>query len=1259
MAEEYLKRPSTISPAPAPETQSLFARMAGKAPKTTSDQSVAGGGGPVLPPLTNPPTAPAQIQPAEQPGIMDAVSKGVTSVLQKPISGLGTARWAADLLDKAITGNTQKAGVDAFIKAIVPFNLYKPDALPAPINAAESRVRKAEETLGNIGGTAASFLIPGKIVTFGLSKIPGAIKAVESLAKFPILQKVVNGVMHNVPTFALRDQVYADIATGPQERWDIAKDSAKSGVMFGAIPALEKLGKAGVALEPLAVFGIGYGGDFGKQDLSTTDRIVSGLSLLLMHYGGKANNMVSAKEKAVGVLEAQGFKPEQAVAITDKVAETVAPSKTTEPPAAIEQQRPVNIPETQAKVEPVEELSNEIRPESERRQLALKLAKEDGIPDAEALVDHSIRVANAEKNAYEKTVDPVTGKSVNSFELMDILESEGKPRMGVEFSMRRGYTKAEYADLVDFQDRLTELRERGASDDDVMYITGVATGQLRPGKESTGDIPYWSEEKPVDVKTADLPTLRTTAESMGLQKEGTAKGLRDRVDEESRLRSQMPEAEPAGAPLVEASGKQAADRLAQRIIDQKLEDPTLTEEQRTVLKDQKKNATHDQLTNEEVTAFATTEIAKDPVAAERRVLSGEVSAEVSAMAGQLREKYLAEGKNKEADAIDEHMNKLGRESGRGIQALKLYLDAETPSGFLRSVQRVAEHHGITITPESATNIVDLRRQQIQAKDNATKDAVSQQLVDAVAEAVPTTWWEKLTLYRLSNALSGPRGTERNMFQNAFAMNLKYPITLALRGRPVEAARFLFDSWRNLDNANKAFVDAMKGFDFGKFQEGMNTGSIEEMRLSKTKVFGSETIGKAIQVIPKFYGAQDQWFATMIKQGEKLRMMRNGAPEEVAEKQASRLSEAYLLRQQSGSEMKDKNAPLFGRALDSVSNLVTMGTKAPIIGKPLQLINLFVRTPFNFAKAMITESPLGFVSEKYKLPKDLSPEQRTLAKEKLADQRARAAMGTLITAAGGLLAIAGRTTANAPTDPKEKELWFATGRKPWSVKIGNQWIPMWYLGPAAFALAIPASARDAFVDNPRMAGTSTGEKMVKTATGLARFVSSQTTLAQQNSLLRWISGDEDRGAMNTAAFSLEQFVPISSFIRYVSTIVDPTMRKSSGFKDTFLKSMPWISKNVEPYLDPDGKEATRSWQDYVLPYTSGTVEPKFEKPMQDRLDKLSVSNEKQAEFKTLLESKPNRWQANDWINKNVTGKNAKDIKESLRRIYTTESKKWKK
>jgi predicted Zn-dependent peptidase len=113
-----------------------------------------------------------------------------------------------------------------------------------------------------------------------------------------------------------------------------------------------------------------------------------------------------------------------------------------------------------------------------RRTIAIEILQEHGVIDAVHLVDLSQSTAMAEKNNNAITVDPVTGNAYTALQLMDQLQSEGKERLGREFSERRGYTAADIEEFGQFLNALHAAINAGADHDEIAYALGVADGQL-------------------------------------------------------------------------------------------------------------------------------------------------------------------------------------------------------------------------------------------------------------------------------------------------------------------------------------------------------------------------------------------------------------------------------------------------------------------------------------------------------------------------------------------------------------------------------------------------------------------------------------------------------------------------------------------------------------------------------------------------------------------------------------------------------------
>src|SRR6185369_9518784 len=111
------------------------------------------------------------------------------------------------------------------------------------------------------------------------------------------------------------------------------------------------------------------------------------------------------------------------------------------------------------------------------------------------------------------------------------------------------------------------------------------------------------------------------------------------------------------------------------------------------------------------------------------------------------------------------------------------------------------------------------------------------------------------------------------------------------------------------------------------------------------------------------------------------------------------------------------------AIDSATELMYSIRKKPKVGKLISWFIPFVETPMNILKQGIEFSPLGFGT----IPGAANKTEQT----------AKALIGSAIFTAAGYAGLQGRLTWAAPTGEKEKQLFYSSGRQPYSIKIGNE------------------------------------------------------------------------------------------------------------------------------------------------------------------------------------------------------------------------------
>lgn len=586
----------------------------------------------------------------------------------------------------------------------------------------------------------------------------------------------------------------------------------------------------------------------------------------------------------------------------------------------------------------------------------------------------------------------------------------------------------------------------------------------------------------------------------------------------------------------------------------------------------------------------------------------ELGAEKGATFITLMDKFQKEGDYDRALQMVEAYDMQLREAGRFVQAASIW-GRTSPQGFLRWAEKQLEAtrskyswldslfnrkpESFTFTPQEKKEILQEMNRVNQMPDGIDKtDAILQQ-IDKVAQKVPPSVNEIIDAYRYQNMLSGPRTQMRNIGENLFNTFITKPIDITTRGAfdwiksglsGKEREAYVKDvpvyikaAVNALPNALNAFMDVWnlkKGSEIGKPDIGLDVKS--EFQKARTK-----QIPKSLTIVGRFMEASDKFFQAIIGAGEFALKKKEGFSDEDAYRAGAELAEKYLYRGK--LDPNDPSLSYMSQVLEGFGKLMENSRQYPVLGKLSGWLVPFLRTPINKGVQMVDRSFLTFLRN----PKAFrNPEimNEVLSKE---------ISGSILTGIGAFLAMTGNTTWAPPSDPKEKELFYATGRKPFSVKMGDKWIPLWYTGPFALALGLPAAIKHYGYDENKAMIAGTSEKLINIAQGIVRFVGSQTSTQSMGALFSALAGEEDFTLPGTIAFSAGQFIPASALIRYINTMIDPVFRKPEGFIEQFKKDLPILSKDLMPITDPMGQIVKRETINFFIPYDVGTVEPKFE------------------------------------------------------------------
>lgn len=585
---------------------------------------------------------------------------------------------------------------------------------------------------------------------------------------------------------------------------------------------------------------------------------------------------------------------------------------------------------------------------------------------------------------------------------------------------------------------------------------------------------------------------------------------------------------------------------------------------------------------EQVKGYYTPEANKDQIAkasyavktdydfAKQRVLNEPLTAETNAMGQEIMRQAQNAGKFDEAIEIAEVLARKGTEAGQTVQAFANWARL-TPEGMLKYAQKefltanekmdiitktIRKGFGkgeVKFTPQDAKIITDLMTKANNTADEVLRSQYIKQAFEYIGKKLPRGVSDLIDGYRYNNMLSNPLTHLRNAISNLQQTFITRPATLAAEGRPLEAIKYELGALKALPDAMVNFVKTLKsGKAFGK----MDVDGVSKLRPIKPNRLGF------LNLPSQTMEATDQFFTTLIKSGERAR--------------GSNVKDAELMAQYSLFR-SDLNPAQQGFVLNRIDDITKGVYQLRKVG--LGWFIPFIRTPMNVAKQWIEYSPMGVIT----IPG--AGNKRS--------QIAKTLVGSLVTAVGANIAMEGRTTWAPPTDAKAKELFYASGKKPYSIKIGDKWVPMQTFGVFAWALGIPAAIKY-YNDESRTALTDTQiEKTTKALLSLGGFWSNQTFVSGLGSFVKLAEGDADYTLAKNIAYTIGQLKPWEGLMRYIATVIDPIYRKPKGFSEQLQADIPILTKGLEPYKAPFGEPSTRNITNYVAPYGMGQENTEYD------------------------------------------------------------------
>jgi endonuclease YncB( thermonuclease family) len=263
-------------------------------------------------------------------------------------------------------------------------------------------------------------------------------------------------------------------------------------------------------------------------------------------------------------------------------------------------------------------------------------------------------------------------------------------------------------------------------------------------------------------------------------------------------------------------------------------------------------------------------------------------------------------------------------------------------------------------------------------------------------------------------------------------------------------------------------------------------------------------------------------------------------------------------------------------------------------RPLKLFLPFIRTPTNLLKFSLERSPAAPLLKEWRTDFQAGGAKRDLA-------IAKAMIGTGMGMAIYEAAENGLITGSPPTDQARARLYYADGRQPYSIRLGDQWYSYKRLDPFSTTLGIAADMAllpEGMSDRQR---EDMGTILVASILG---NLASKTWLSGLSGLIGAMT-EPDRKA-DELLQRVAGGVAVPAGVAQLARVTDPVARETNSVGEAIQARIPGLSDKLQPRIDVWGRPIASEGgvgPDIVSPIYKSTA---HDDPVNRELSRLGYS-----------------------------------------------------
>lgn len=527
-----------------------------------------------------------------------------------------------------------------------------------------------------------------------------------------------------------------------------------------------------------------------------------------------------------------------------------------------------------------------------------------------------------------------------------------------------------------------------------------------------------------------------------------------------------------------------------------------------------------------------------------------------------------------ATEIYETLSRNLSKKGQEVQAASL-LNNRTPQGLSYKVQKDLRKAGIELTPERLNTIkghIDKIKKLTPGTDES--NFARHELAKYVTSQIPAGTANKIINFWRAGLLTAPTTTGGNILGNTGeAVVRKGFVNPVATG--VDKLISLKTGKRTMTLGGGFKEGAVEGKSkLGRF---MKTGYDERNALSKYDAkelnYGDSGVGKlvgnyvngtyrlmSVADQPYWYGARNEALSSIAKAEALNKGLKGTARKEFITDFKKNPPKAALERAtQEAKYGTFQNETTLGTAAGGLKQ--SLRRRSDVAGAAADFFIPFTQVPSAIATRVVKRTPVGTAQEAVKqfvkIKKGGKFDQRAMSQA-----IAEGSFGPAVFAAGYALANSGQLTFGYPEDSKERELWEAEGKQPYSVRVGDRWYSMNYLQPFGTLLSVGGEAA-----NAEKEGANPGET-------ISRGIATAGQAVMNQSFLKGISGVLD--AIDNPKQYAENYVSntagsvVPNFVRSFARASDPMQREQKGAVAGLQGSFPGLRQGLPEKLDMFGQ-----------------------------------------------------------------------------------------